>query len=340
MFYYIIKEKVQGGIYMGKRVDFYTMTIYKNGRKTDYKIDVFLDDIGNILFGSKNDINKTKSIAERQIRLFSYFRKAESGQVVLPFGKQKQTNKPFMADDKDNLEEIPRDLYDVNSLGYDKNYNIAVFTTNNQGPTIRNVEEYLNSFIPDGINAELRIEPINYNAGIESVRNAELVKCVTFNLDLGQSLNNFYIGEIENNRDTGLINAFRNIAESSKNTGESRTLSLSMGLGHNKRSATLNINSMLYLLEKINIEASFVKEIIVTYKNGTEDPIDFAKLKNSNILLSHTCKCNDSQVTPSALINNFDDAIANKIAVITRHLREFYVDREEFSGDNINIVIR
>ncbi|MFQ7574540.1 MAG: DUF6731 family protein [Lachnospira sp.] len=324
---------------MSRRVDFYTVAIYSNETKTDYSVGDFLETLGRELFNKNHRGDTTRNIEGRKIRLFSYYYSLNRRQIVLPFGKDKGNNKPYGVDNNDNLEEIPRELYDVNSLGYDYDYNLMIFTTNREGPTIGNVQDYLNSCIPNNIGLKLRIAPIKYNTGIDKVRNAAIVKSVTFSLDLGQPLNEFYLGEIETNKHNQLISSFKNIAESARNDGESKTLSLTMGLGRGNRKGSLNVESMLLLLEQINIDARFVKEINVAYKNGTEDTIDIARLKNSQMILYYTCKCDETQVTPQALLNNFNDAIANRITNIIRSMRDFNKDMQICNLKNFNIVV-
>ena len=207
------------------------------------------------------------------------------------------------------------------------------FTTLRNGPSIKNIEDYLNSCISSNNGITIRIEPIKYNTGIENVRKAELVRSVTFNLDLGQSLNAFYNDEIESNRSKTLVDSFKNFANTVKAVGDSRRLDITIGLGNTKRDDTLNKDSIMYLLDQINIQSGFVKEISINYKNGASEKMDFAKLKDSNFMLSYTCNCKESQVTPQELLNNFDSAIENKMKYITRHIREFYTDTKQYSGD-------
>lgn len=110
-------------------------------------------------------------------------------------------------------------------------------------------------------------------------------------------------------------------------------MDITIGLGNTKRDDTLNKDSIMYLLDQINIQSGFVKEISINYKNGASEKMDFAKLKDSNFMLSYTCNCKESQVTPQELLNNFDSAIENKMKYITRHIREFYTDTKQYSGD-------
>lgn len=325
---------------MSRKVEFYTITIYQNGVKTDYSIMKLFRNIKINLLESENNTDRTREFDGRKIRLFSYYESLNNNHIVLPFGRDKGGNKPYGVDKKDRLEEIPRDLYDVNALGYDREYNIMLFTTNQNGPTIKNVEQYLNSCISSTAGINLRIEPIEYNTGIEKVRNAELVKSITFSLDLGQSLNAYYNRQIDDNTGApSLVEAFRNFAETAHSEGDSRLLSLKMSLGHTRRDATLNKESILCLIEQINIDSGFVKEIRVDYKNGTEEKLDFATLKDTKLLLSHNCTCAGSQVAPQELLNNFDGAIENRIREITSHMRVFNQDKRQYAGGDISIVV-
>ena len=324
---------------MSRKVEFYTITIYQNGVKTDYSIMNLFRNIKINLLESENNTDRTRKFDGRKIRLFSYYVSHNNNQIVLPFGRDKGTNKPYGVDKKDRLEEIPRDLYDVNSLGYDSEYNIMLYTTNQNGPTIKNVEQYLNSCIGSAAGVNLKIEPIEYNTGIEKVRNAELVKSIIFSLDLGQSLNAYYNSQIDDNTRAPLLESFRKFAEAAHSEGDSRLLSLKMSLGHTRRDATLNKDSILYLLEQINIDSGFVKEIRVDYKHGTEEKLDFATLKDTKLLLSHNCTCVGSQVAPQELLNNFDGAIENRIREITSHMRVFNQDKRQYDGGDIHIVV-
>lgn len=318
---------------MAKEVEFYTITVYENGEKTDYSIMKLFENIESEIFDKKNKADKTRTLDGSKIRIFSYYRTMGKSQVVIPFGKEKIGNRPYAADDEDNLELVRGDLYDVNALGYDNDYKVMAFTTLRNGPSIKNIEDYLNSCISSNNGITIRIEPIKYNTGIENVRKAELVRSVTFNLDLGQSLNAFYNDEIESNRSKTLVDSFKNFANTVKTVGDSRRLDITIGLGNTKRDDTLNKDSIMYLLDQINIQSGFVKEISINYKNGASEKMDFAKLKDSNFMLSYTCNCKESQVTPQELLNNFDSAIENKMKYITRHIREFYTDTKQYSGD-------
>ena len=119
---------------MAKKVEFYTITVYENGEKTDYSIMKLFENIESEIFDKKNKADKTRTLDGSKIRIFSYYRTMGKSQVVIPFGKEKIGNRPYAADDEDNLELVRGDLYDVNALGYDNDYKVMAFTTLRNGP--------------------------------------------------------------------------------------------------------------------------------------------------------------------------------------------------------------
>lgn len=326
-----------GGKDMSRRVDFYTISLWSRDSVTNYPVSYLFECISEWMVNE--DAKIVRKIGDKWIRVFPYYYSLNRHQMIIPFGKLKNKNKPYWLNPQNRLEEVPESLYDINSLGYDLDYNVMVFTTNREGPTYQNIEEYLNTFIPRHTGLTIKIDPIMYNTGIEKVRRASLVRSVTLNLDLGRSLNNFYLNQFAENIQRPLISAFKSIAEVAKNEADSKILSLTLGLGkHGKREDTLNIDSMLYLLESINIGEEFVTEIRVNYKDGSNDKIDVAKLKESQMLLFYQCQCKESQVSPESLLKNINDAVATKVLVITRHIREYFSCVRDYDGEEFNIV--
>lgn len=326
---------------MSKKAVFYTIIARKTNGITNYSVGDLLESINSQIFNEKKAINLVRKINEKYIRLFPFYHTINQKQIVIPFGKLKDKNKPYWLNSEDQLEEIPANLYDINSLGYDKEYNVMLFTTNREGPTAQNVEDYLNTFIPKNQGIYIKIEEIKYNTGLEKIRKANLVRSVTLNLDLGHSLNNFYLKEMDMNTSLGLIGAFQRLAETSRDEGNSKMLSLTLGLGkHGKKEDTLNLDSILQLLEQINIGADFVKEIQVTYKNGEHDKVDLAKLKQSQVFLYYNCRCDESQVSPQSLLNNINNAVSDKILVITKHIREYFGNNLQIFHNTFDIVAK
>lgn len=325
---------------MAKKVLFYTIAFYSNNGVTNYSVTAFLEELARTLEETETPVQLERKVDERWIRIFPFYYTDQHRQIVIPFGKYKNKNKPYWINDDQELEEVPKELFDINSIGYDTDNNVLLVTTNREGPSVQNIQNYLNTFIPNGIGLTLKIEPIMYNSGIERVRNAQLVRELELSLDLGQPLNNFYQNEIESNRGAGrLADAFRTFTQVSREATEGKKLSISLGVGKNsKKLDSLDIESVLYLLNQINIDAQFIKEIIVKYKNAPDEKIDVARLKQSEMSLFYNCTCNESQVSPQVLRDNINNAIADKMTYVIPYLRNYFLNMEQYGGEIFEVV--
>lgn len=323
---------------MSKRIDFYVISLNHANAVTNYSVCDFLESIDQRMHDENGGIRVTRRIGEKLIRIFQYYFSTTRRQFVIPFGKLKEKNLPYWLNNENHLEEIPEELYDINSLGFDKDTNVMVFTTNREGPSVQNVADYLNTFIPRNLDLRIEIAPLRYNTGIEKIRNAELVRNVILSLDLGRTLNNFYHDEAQMNQERTLLSSFKALAAAAKEEGDSRTLELTLGLGTAKNSETLNRDSILELLEHINITEDFVKEITVRYKNGKEEKVDRATLKQSSRILNFNCTSRENQISPECLLTNINQAVADKIIIITRGVAEYRGNLTEYDAGEIEIV--
>ncbi len=308
---------------MSRKVNFYHIYLVKDKRYISYNMKNLLDMIYNSIFkASPETAITTRKIGEKWIRMFAFQYSTNSEKIVIPFGKWKKDNKPYWFNAATNdLEEVNADLFDINSLAYDVEDDIMVLTTNREGPSYQNIEDYLNTLI--GHDAQLHIESVMYHAGIEQVRNAMLVKSLTLKLDLGHEMNRFYTVEMQNNRPIPLLESMRRIAEDVKEEGEGTFLDITLGVGpYPKKMDTLNMDSTLSILNQLNIGAEFVKEIEAKYVDGTSDKVDIAKIKNSQRILFYEVQEKIGQISPGKLMDVMEDAVADKILLIRQSVRE------------------
>ncbi len=323
---------------MAKKVEFYFISLNNDLGITNYSVREFFDSIEQRMILSEEDKTFVREMNGKRIRLFPFYYTATHRQLVIPFGKLKNKN-PYWENEEHQLEEVPIQLYDVNSLGYDDEYNVMILTTNKEGPSVKDIEEYLNTFLSQDTGLFVKIEPIMHNTGIEAIRRAEIVRSITLQLDLWQPLNNFYINEVNRNQPRTLLSAVRGIAEIAKDEGDSKTLSLTLGLGNDKgKGASLNLENLLFLLERLNINEDFVKEITVRYKNGKDQVLDRARLKQTQILLSYNCSCTGNQVSPQVLIDNVNAAVEEKVTEIVRAKRMYFENIRQCDIEEIQIV--
>ena len=88
--------------------------------------------------------------------------------------------------------------------------------------------------------------------------------------------------------------------------GDGRNFSLTFGVGRNGKEATLDLESSLYMLREINISEDIVKEIIVSYWNGSKESVSKARLKNATIHVSYEFPKSDKNIGTEYLLNNLD----------------------------------
>ena len=293
---------------MSNKVRFYSIGFeLVDGTVTDQSIKDFFEKLGAFFPNDKALL--VRSVNNKILKCFDFIQDIRNlDRFIIPFGRLKQANKPYW-EVNGHLEEIPNELFDINTIAYDTMYKILLITTNREGPSDADIEDYLNSFVDKASGLIIRIRPVMHSTGLVKVRNAQQVRSVTFNLNLGSTLNNFYIEQIEGRQREPLVNTFKGFIDTAKNVGGSKTLSIVMGLGHGKKEDTLDLESILSLLENINIEQDCVKEIVVTYKNGINEKVDFAKLKESSVILEHNFSIGTSQIPLEYLLNHCDEAI-------------------------------
>ena len=298
-----------------------TIAFEQNDTVVDMDIVEFFSKIENAMRNEPKNI--VRKINGKIIRVHAYeWDYMNENFVVVPFGKLKEKNKPYGMDEKTQaLEDIPQKMYDVNNFAYHSGYKIAVVTTNQQSPSVNDIECYLNSFLPKESEYNIRIRPVKRNNGIEEIRNATQARNVSFVLDLGRPMNDFFKTEVKTKLGAG--KALKELMETSKNELESKTFKISLGLGR-KRKETLNIEYLLEMLESINIDSTCVKEIYVEYRNGTSDKIDKARLKEAEVILTLYFDIKDNQISSEYLKANLEQKLLKERKKYYRQVDDYY----------------
>lgn len=147
------------------------------------------------------------------------------------------------------------------------------------------------------------------NIALEKIRNAQEARSVTISLNIGRPLNDFLAGQVHEEKSAqGHLKA---LMEFSKTTLESNTFTLTLGLGKKKK-ATLDIGALIDLLESINLDANCINEIAVNYRNGSDEKIDIAKLKDNTTVLKIFFPIQGTQLGTEYILNNMDEILRNE----------------------------
>lgn len=311
---------------MANSVRLYTIAFEKDGKPVQ-NISI-MDFFKNIDISLKNNNNNlVQNISNEFIRHFeATYDISNPYRIFIPFGKVKQRNKPYYLNEYQKLEELSRELFDINTLGYDHQEKILAFTTNRDGVSIKYLTEYLNR-INHLRNFEIVITPILVDNGLVKIRNAPIIRNIRLNLNLGKSLNNFYLNRVNSNDEQkSITESLKNFANCAKEALDTNSLSIDLGVGRIGKYGTLDINNIKFLLNELNIREDFIKEIIVSYKDGEEKSIDIAKIKESSQIIQYFFNINTSNISSEYMRDNFDDCLRAKKREYIEPVRNYFGD--------------
>lgn len=308
---------------MANSVRLYTIAFEKDGKPVkNISILDFFKKMDSYL---KNNNNLIQNISNELIRYFeATYDFNNDYRIFIPFGKVKQKNKPYYLNEEQKLEELSRELFDINTLGYDDQEKILIFTTNRDGINIKHLAEYLNN-LNKPTHLEIVITPILVDKGLVKVRSASIIRNIRLNLDLGKSLNNFYLNQIDsNNEQKNITDTLKSFVNCIKDSLDTNVLSIDLGVGRIGKYGTLDIDNIKFLLNELNLEEDFIKEIIVSYKDGKEDKIDTTKIKEFSQILQYFFNINASNISTEYMREYFDSCLNDKKRDYITFVRNYF----------------
>ena len=296
---------------MGNYMKAYTIAFESNNgdEVSNRSIISFLEKIEDILV--RTPVNVIRRINGKIMRVHAYeWNQMNRDYLVVPLGKLKEKNKPYGSDPTtQKLVDIPQEMFDVNSFAYHKRYNIALISTNQDGPYDNDIEDYFNSYLPPDATFKIRLTPIMRNISLEKIRNAQEARSITISLNVGRPLNDFLTSQEHEN--VGIQEHLKAMLDYSKETLESNTFTLTLGLGRKKK-ASLDIGALMDLLQSINLDSNCIHEITVNYRNSPAEKIDIAKLKNSSAILKIPFPIAGTRLGSEYILNNMDEIHRNE----------------------------
>ncbi len=315
---------------MSNALKLYTINFVddRNDDKINWSVINFMNKIEETL--KSDPIKVIRKINERIMRVHAFEWNINKDIVVVPFGKLKITNKPFTNDPKTNkLLDIPEDMYDVNHFAYHSKYRVLMLTGNKDGPRENHIEEYLNSFLDPNSSFKIKLNPIKRNFGLDQLRNAKLARSITISLNISKPTDRFLKNDITN--DNGITANLKNMMNISKKTINSNSIKLELGLG-SQRNSSLNIESLVELIDSLNLDEECIKEISVNLINKTSEKYDLAKLRKNEIIISLSFPINDEQLGTEYILNNIEDVLVESRNKYYKHVEEYFkgsIDRGE-----------
>ena len=307
---------------MATYVNFYTIAFETPQKEpTSRNLIRFFKQIEEL---AKRDITKIdRPINGGQYRISSYYW-PDVGEdfVIIPIGKVKNGAPYVETADRQKLKELDRRVYDVNILAYDSTYKTMIMTNHQSAPSAKEVEDYFNSFLNPNDPIRIRISPIMHNTGIESLRNAHRVRSIVFDLNLTAGTVDLIQDQM--NVDGTLSGYFRQLIHGAKNDILGKTMKLEIGLGHDKKVATLDKNSLLDLIATLNIDSNAINEIEVRYYGGEHEKVDRARIKQQELFLSHQFSLGGSKIGAEYLKQHIAEPYGDKYGKFSPHIKEYF----------------
>lgn len=307
---------------MATYVNFYTIAFENSQRKpTSRNLMNFFKRIEEL---SKQNIDQIdRKINGSRYRISSYLW-PDVGEhfVIIPIGKVKNGAPYVESSDRKKLKELDQRVYDVNILAYDSTYNTMIMTNHQSAPSAKEVEDYFNSFLNSDDPIRIRILPIKHNTGIDSLRHAQRVRSVVFDLNLTAGTVDLIQDQID--VEGTLPGYFRQLIHGAKDNILGKTMKLEIGLGYDKKVATLDKTSLLDLIAALNIDSNIINEIEVRYYGGENEKIDRARIKEQELLLRHQFSLSGSKIGAEYLKQHIDEPYGGKYGKFAPRIREYF----------------
>lgn len=261
---------------MSKTINFYNVAIFKNDKKTNVDFLKLIDTIGVVSWE-----NRVRKIDDDITAMFPLlFNDSHIEKRIIPFGKFRRDYKPFVGDiTTSKLRSIKNDVIEMVTMMYDQVYKCAAVDYNMYGLKEKGIQNYLTSFLPKKQDEqwEVRLEPIIIEKGIENISKSQQIRFLEITLktdgNTGDILKNGVKEEYK------YITELLNSASKASEDTEANTIKIQLGIG-NLKNATMDINSVKYILEILNIDNQALESIKVRYKDDSTEKLDTIDLKN------------------------------------------------------------
>ena len=299
---------------MAGKITFFTIAFVDEDTKvTSLSVVEFFKKLEKEVYGLDTINRKNlllRQIGDESVYIFRYYwNEPSNSRFSIPIGKVKTKDLPVIENPSTfEPENVNGTLFEMSVILYDVTENIFVLFSHRGSPSVNLIEDYLNTFLPKDFHLRIRIQPIIINKGIEAVRSASMVRSICLSLNLSEPINDFYNTAIENNRSQSLLQTVKQMATASKEIN-TKAFNIELGLDRkSKQSDSLDYNSILALLNELDLDSEIISEVSVRYKNGEKEPVDLAKMKNSSIQVFHYFK-GEGGIGAEFLLHNFDEVV-------------------------------
>ncbi|SDC57486.1 DUF6731 family protein [Halanaerobium congolense] len=310
---------------MSKTISYYNICLLKDGEKTAANFLDFIDRIAQIDWG-----NRVRKVEDSITAFFPMDFSSDPGKRIIPFGKFRMDYKPFIGDvTTSEIEEIRNDVVELVTMVYDQRFNTAVIDYNHYGLKQKDIENYLNTFLPNhgDTDWEVKLIPIKSKNSIEDVKASKQIKYFILKIKLDDYTSD-WINERTSEETNLILNLLSSLSEATKDL-EANVFDLKVSVGREK--TTLSLEAIKQLLKTLNIDDSSIKSIKVRYRDQETEELDILDLKEINKDLKDKIFQNKSNAnpTPEYVGNEIIENYNNHTSTIHENHLEFREDLVE-----------
>ena len=319
---------------MSTSVDFYTIVFSDDTGPLLYQEEFFFRELRKLF--KKKDPCLIKNIDNKKVRLLKIYEDFNNPfQVVYVLGTYKQ-EKPYYFNNKNELEELPMEMFDITSMAYDSSRKVALVTSSREGPSARCIGHYLSSFLQQKQDQKIFVylSPLHYYRSLSSVRNANQVKNVKLTLNLDKPLDALIENEAKSDKAKGLISALRNISSVGQKT-DSHKLEITMSVGMaGRRNGTLDAEELTDILYELNLDAEVISQITIEFRDQKNVSYSTAQLKNQTRAIKHQFSIKGSKrLSPEYLLAHMDEAFEAESIHYREPLKKIIDKKAPYGGE-------
>lgn len=337
---------------MSRTLHYYNVFITKNGVKTNIYISELLDRIMGIDW-----LNKLRMVNGHPVVMFGMnIPNNNSIDRIISIGQYRKDIKPYIGDMAiEKAELINEDIIEMITCYFVPNSRTAIIEYNMYGAKVKDICDYLNSFLPSNDNEKWKVEfiPIDSERSIRDIKASHEIKKIELKLNLHSGLIDRLISNGEDvNEETKSL--FATILTSAKEMSDKlNTDVLTINFGTGRKKGETNPDEILGLIELLDIESEVIQSVKVRYRNNSTGKLEDLDLKYVGILKDTIMENDDStgwEFVGDKIVENYasknrpastvwsnrgfrfiDDRLPD---VITEPTEEYRVDVEEGERDD------
>ncbi|MCR5016355.1 MAG: hypothetical protein K6A75_07270 [Ruminococcus sp.] len=242
-------------------------------------------------------------------------------QLVVPIGRMKSEDLYRENPDKKDMSMVDERLYDMNAIFYSGIHNVAFITLDKNGPSYNSMAKYLSYFSE----YKIVIVPVIQRITLEAIRNMKKVKGFGFELLLNDSLMEQINQEQVDNKNTTLLQKLVPSLVKQKDSINCFRLSVSFDTDSSSRTACLNVQTLFTILEEIDIEQDFIKDLYIRGAKNENTEINKNSIKKENYYLNHTFTLTkDEKFSTGFIRDNGQNAISAHVNDFSSFVDEYF----------------